>query len=55
MTDNILYYNKAGLIFLNYILEMPSTLSVKNLSIVGFHTRTHGRTHAHTHIHTHNS
>ena len=35
------YYYKTGLICLNSILEMPSTLSVKSLLVVGFHTHTH--------------
>ena len=45
-----IYYYKTGFIFLNSILEMPSTLSVKSLLVVGFHTHTH--THTHTHRHT---
>ena len=36
-----IYYYKTGLICLNSILEMPSTLSVKSLLVVGFHTHTH--------------
>ena len=39
------------LICLNSILEMPSTLSVKSLLVVGFHTHTH--THTDTFYATH--
>ena len=42
------YYYKTGLICLNSILEMPSTLSVKSLLVVGFHTHTHTHTHTDT-------
>ena len=42
------YYYKTGLILINSILEMQSTLSVKSLSVVGFHTHTHTDTYIHT-------
>ena len=32
---------------------MPSTLSVKSLLVVGFHTHTHTHIHTHTHTQTH--
>ena len=48
-----IYYYKTGLICLNSILEMPSTLSVKSLLVVGLHARTHACTHAGTHARMH--
>ena len=43
-----MYYYKTGLIFLNSILEMTGTLSVKSLLVVGFHT--HTQTHTYTQL-----
>ena len=45
-----IYYYKTGLICLNSILEMPSTLSVNSLLVVGFHTHTHTDTLYATHV-----
>ena len=42
LSSQTIYYHKGGLIFLNSILEMPSTLAVQSLSSYGLsHTDTY--------------